>query len=267
MIRGKLIYVLAFFAYASLCKGKLPELDAVYWGTAYHRTSQSLVPASTGQIVIQAKLSGVTIAQSVMTAGSNAFVLKVPMDDGVDPRLPGTARFGERVHIIIRNTVQGIEYETTVSAGTGLSLPTVKGAVTPQNLAVTGNLAATQLGIQSFALWTSNFSGGGVDLNDPNLDSDGDGVSNYQEFLAGTDPLDRNDRLQILEMKYLNGVTSIRFGPIKLSRIYTIYSSPDLTVWTKVVDIVPNVAAASRWHDHAVNGAKSLFYKVEVGIQ
>ena len=34
-------------------------------------------------------------------------------------------------------------------------------------------------------------------LTEPNDDADGDGLSNYHEFLAGTEPRDKNDALRI----------------------------------------------------------------------
>ena len=35
------------------------------------------------------------------------------------------------------------------------------------------------------------------DLNDPNADADQDGLTNHEEFLAGTDPRDEDNRLRI----------------------------------------------------------------------
>ena len=87
-------------------------------------------------------------------------------------------------------------------------------------------LAAAGLGSNLALLGTS-----------PNSDFDGDGVSDYNEYLADTDPFRADDRLAVTMIDYdpttrdldLNWTGSDR-------RIYRVYCSGDLTNWSPVGD-------------------------------
>ncbi len=57
--------------------------------------------------------------------------------------------------------------------------------------------------------------------NDAALDPDGDGLTNYQEFLAGTDPLDPRSVLRILASADAQGGPGVQFASV-LNRAYTI---------------------------------------------
>ena len=92
-------------------------------------------------------------------------------------------------------------------------------------------------------------------------------MTNYQAFIAGLDPTNPADNFTIQEIKHLSGLNSLRFGPTRLSRLYSIYYSADLVNWIKVTDLVPTVAEGSHWYDHVTSNAPQLFYRVEVNIQ
>jgi hypothetical protein len=88
----------------------------------------------------------------------------------------------------------------------------------------------------------------------PYADSDGDGVSNLNEFLAGTNPLDPNSALRIrlqptLQGLYLNWNT-------QPGLIYQIQSSTDLHTWSNFGS--PRFAAGTV--DSTYVGGKSAGY-------
>ncbi|HXJ59478.1 MAG TPA: immunoglobulin domain-containing protein, partial [Verrucomicrobiae bacterium] len=84
---------------------------------------------------------------------------------------------------------------------------------------------------QSIGLNTNNAADAFTDL-------DHDGVSNYQEYLAGTDPLDPLSYLRVDE-EIENSLTTILF-PAGSNRTYTVEYTDDLSLgtWNKLDDLV-----------------------------
>lgn len=64
----------------------------------------------------------------------------------------------------------------------------------------------------------------------PGDDLDGDGLTNYQEYLLGTYALDPLDGLALTVVEAVNGFAHLRFA-VTLGRTYTIKASGDLTTW------------------------------------
>ena len=71
----------------SLSQGKLPEPDAIYFGTAKHNGGATLYPSGT-EMVLRAELNGVPIATATINS-NGTLVLKVPVDDGAGTATPG----------------------------------------------------------------------------------------------------------------------------------------------------------------------------------
>lgn len=65
----------------------------------------------------------------------------------------------------------------------------------------------------------------------PGDDLDGDGLTNLQEYLLGTYPLDRLDGLSLAILEVANGYARLRFSTVA-GRSYTIKSSADLQAWS-----------------------------------
>ncbi len=64
-------------------------------------------------------------------------------------------------------------------------------------------------------------------------DSDGDGESNYREYIAGTHPNNRHDRLKTTPSRVTDGQLELRVEA-KAGRIYRLESTTDLETWTTV---------------------------------
>lgn len=92
-------------------------------------------------------------------------------------------------------------------------------------------------------------------------DPDGDGLSNLEEYQAGTDPAQAGDRLA-LSVEVASGATTLRwrFAP---SRIYIVESSGDLQTWNPVDggDLTHPTPGHAVWRGVA-RGFGQQFYRV-----
>jgi hypothetical protein len=100
----------------------------------------------------------------------------------------------------------------------------------------------------------------------PNADPDGDGMSNYEEYLAGTSPVDGNDYLAITSESFAAGGSSAALTWNSVAtRYYTIEKTPSLSspVWTDsgLGLITPDGASTTRSFTDA--GASLRFYRVQ----
>lgn len=251
---------------------KRPDLDAVFWGNLTHNDTTPLRPGYLGQIVVSAWVDGVKLAELAVPPSADPnpsrYVIKVPLDDGVDPQLPGTARAGDRVKIRVRNVDLDVEYEVNETENiTGLSIPAIKGTVVTQNLSLDQDLGGVLPVMAQFAVWRAEIDFQ-PDILDPDSDADNDGVSNFDEFLANTDPRSGSAHLHIRQVRRGQGINSLRFGPVKHNRTYQLLASPTLQEgdWQTVAEISPSEDADALWQDH-LTLQQPLFYRVEVRLR
>lgn len=101
----------------------------------------------------------------------------------------------------------------------------------------------------------------GTILLDPNVDSDGDGMSNSAEDLAGTNPLDSTSRLQILSMTPDHLLTWSSVS----GKTYTVMGTTSLVSnFSPVSGVITSTAPTTAFTDPAATN-QSKFYRVKLG--
>ena len=251
-----------------VASAKLPEPDAVYFGSLSHKGSTPLVAAYGGQIAVVGKLNGVSITRFDVAAGSGTFVLKTPLDDGLAPRIAGTACAGDRIRVFLVNTGTGAEAEATESiASAGFTISNIRGEITAINLSTSADLSGPAEA-PTFATWAQSYASRGLSASaGRDEDFDGDRQSNFAEYVAGTDPTSAGSLLAIRSLVVRNGVASVRFGPVMLSRRYLLESAPTPSGPWVQLGVFRYPAAANETGVDVLAGNVGAMFRVRVEIE
>ncbi|MBI1842286.1 MAG: S8 family serine peptidase [Verrucomicrobia bacterium] len=117
----------------------------------------------------------------------------------------------------------------------------------PQNLSIVAGQKATVAGLYSIVdannngiadSWEQQYFGGVAASHPGDLDSDNDGMTDLQEFLAGTNPTQAESKLRVLPpVVFPTGSVQVSW-PSTFGRAYRLVGSDDLSNWSPVTDWV-----------------------------
>jgi len=94
-------------------------------------------------------------------------------------------------------------------------------------------------------------------------DPDADGMTNHQEFLAGTSPNDPKSVFEVEEVAATGDYVALRWQA-KAGKTYRVLCSSDLLVWSEVGIVpAPPSAGQAEWLDNDSDGKTRRFYRVE----
>lgn len=111
---------------------------------------------------------------------------------------------------------------------------------------------------ENFTEWSQRVFGSVVSQT---RDADGDGRTNHEEYLAGTDPQDPGS------LHFVCAVTPTGPGGLTISwdslagRRSSVRSSPNLQTWTNVRTNIPGTGNVLSFTDPDISGKSSLFYR------
>jgi hypothetical protein len=233
LIIGSITFVVSFCLYAQPAPPGVPEPGLVIWGTVVNvqNPSQAVTITSASWSVSDTTRTAVFDTASrpavriVNQGGQSFYVLEVPFDTRTlgpvnlsDPATVGgpssfELKSGSPPIYSLTPTFNGVL--ASVRAVDGLSASGGTVPISGFNAGVRGRVIRVDLSIlppaDLYDAWAAGFFGS---LNDPRagkgLDPDGDGFNNESEYLAGTDPKDKDSALRILTISPVAGQLQVK---------------------------------------------------------
>ncbi|HTL58009.1 MAG TPA: hypothetical protein VL361_20130 [Candidatus Limnocylindrales bacterium] len=207
----------------------------------------------------------VVVATGVLTNINDQFsyVLRVPCETPL-PAIPAstnTLQLASSPTLYDRSqvTVQGVAASFAIPSLTNLTLTsTDRGKIERIDLTVNLNLGEVLPDA-----WQMQYFG---HLNvPPDDDPDHDGLTNWQEYRAGTDPTDPQSRFVILRVTSSASGSSVQWSSVQ-GKFYTVQRSPDLLNGFNDLQVhIPATAPLNLFQDSTAGaGTGHNFYRIRV---
>ena len=244
----------------------IPEPSLIFYGVV-NDTSAGGSRVSFGNLtwVFQPTLGGAAVTVTGVLTNINdqfSYVLRVPCETQIPGVQGSTGALTLAASPIIYNrgqvTVGGVPANFLLPALTNLTLTaTDRGRIERIDLTVNLNSG----GSLPVALQLQYFGTTGVD---PNADPDHDGMSNLQEYRAGTDPTDPQSRFQIVKVTPNPAGSVIQWSSAQ-GKFYTVQRSTDLlTGFSDIQTHIPATAPLNSAQDPGSASGGQYFYRIRV---
>jgi len=161
----------------------LPAPDNVLYGIIVQGTNQVLADAT--EFAVEARLtSGLPVTRYRMgeqTGAGNHYLLTLPVEEIAPRTHPAVLLLNESVTVVLLSNDVQLAQQTVAVTERGAVRRLDFGILPPDVLA-------------GFELWALAY---GLDANSQPEDSDADGISNVDEFIAGTSPTNASSRFEL----------------------------------------------------------------------
>lgn len=243
---------------ATLATAAIPEPDVVFYGRVTLSPANTAYVPATVAWTLSGNAESLTVSQTqiVVVNTETFYVSRIPFetrkltDNTTLPTTPNTlglsatnVTYTRTATVDGRNAVLGgaasFDYGAS-SQGVNLQLDLVLG--------------------ETFAEWSQRYFG---NLVSQTADADGDGKTNYQEYLSGTDP--KNPASRLFVKAFVKNAGGVTFSWDSISgKTYTVERSTNLTTWTLLQNNVAGTAGVATFTDPNTTGNPKLFYRVIV---
>lgn len=282
MFRGAKCRFMCVAVFAVMVHGvvfaRIPEPDTILVGNL--SGEEGVVFSRPEQLlVVRAVVGGVTLATAEVPAdGDGRFILRVPMDDGTEPRIAGTAKTSDLIRIVVDNPTGGISSEVEETKSGGVEIPAGRGNILALSFSIAGEILKDDInsnGIpdsweMQYASARNGHAGISLSSDDSALDNDGDGFSNKEEWILGTDPLDESSKLSIWSIEPKPDSMQIKFAPLVGGRTYSLQRSATILAtpsdWKTVATFIADGDMESFLWVLPVPSGNSNFYRVSVEV-
>ena len=271
--------VLLALSFCTAASARIPEPDTILVGSLTGEGGSAVASLPGQTVVVRAVVDGATLATAEIPAGGDGrFVLRVPMDDGASPRLAGTAKSSDRIRVVVDNSAAGLSLETEETKTGGIEIPAGRGNVMSLSFSVAGAIVVDDINANGipdewesrYATPRNGFAALSLARDDGALDNDGDGFSNREEWIAGTDPQNTESRFVCTTITRDSGALRISFSPVVADRVYSLRRATSLTLpaedWATIATIRTDANADSYTWTLPVPTTDSGFYRVAVEV-
>jgi hypothetical protein len=243
----------------------IPEPSLILYGTVTNATDGSRLTVGALNWVIQPGSGGSPITLSGALTNINdqfCYVFRVPCET----QIPGVSVSAGALTLASTPTSYNLAQVTIAGVTTTLNQPSLTNLTL--SFADRGRIQRIDLTVSlptnnAWDAWQLKYFGHlGVD---PNADPDHDGMTNGEEFLAGTDPTDPQSAFAIIRVdKDASGGVDVQWSSVQ-GKLYTVLRSGDLlSGFTPIQIHIPGIAPLNLFHDTNAIGAGPYFYRMLV---
>jgi hypothetical protein len=237
--------------------------------TASTNNSQPFPALSSAVLSTGTNPSGTDVAGSLNAAASTTYTIEFFASATGDLSGFGEGQFFVGSTSVLTNGAGTVNFTSSLAAAVPASYVITATATDPSGN--TSEFSATR------TVTTTDTDGDGMPnnweiahtlnpgINDANIDSDGDGATNLQEFKAGTDPKNASSVLRITAIDRSTGNPRVSFPSVN-GKTYRLEYRDDLTSgsWSPLVDGIFGTGATLQISDPSGTGLSKRFYRLSL---